>query len=92
VACPAGRSACRVTVLVVARARPGRTAPVLARATLTIRPRKTTTIVVAFTRKGARVLRRERRVRAVMKLTATRAGATPVSVQRSVTLRRPANR
>ncbi len=87
--CPAGASGCRVEVLVVARGPHGHAAPVLAHATVAVAAGRTKPIVVSLTPRGIRALRGGKAVHAIVRLTATRPGTTPVVVQRDVTLRRP---
>jgi hypothetical protein len=91
-ACPVGPSDCRVKVLIVARASHGHAAPVLARQTVNVGSGKARSIVVGLTQAGARALHKGRKIRALVSLTATRADASPVAVQRNVTLRRAASR
>jgi hypothetical protein len=87
--CPAGGGTCRATVLLVARARPGRTAPVLARGTLRVSAGQRRRIVAPLTTAGRRALRRTRSVRAVLRVTTRRSGKAPISTQRSLTVRAP---
>jgi hypothetical protein len=87
-ACPLPGPACSVSTLLVARARPGHRAPILVRATVTVPARAAKHLTVAPTPAGRKALRGRKPVPAVLKLSATRTGTTPVSAQRSVTLSR----
>jgi len=90
VACPADNARCRIQVLLVARARPGRRAPVLARASLAVPAGEAHRPIVGLTSTGRRLLRPGRAVKAVLSVTLTRAGSSPVIRESRVTLRAPA--
>ena len=85
--CPGSGPVCRVDLVAVARARPGHTAPVIARGHLTVASGETTRIVARLTTAGRRALAHGRRVRTFLQLTASRAGTATVVMKRTVTLR-----
>ena len=86
--CPAGGPSCRVGVLVVARARPGRRAPVLVRPTVTVPVGAARRLTGDLTAAGRRAFRAHKTVHAVLRLSASQPGREAVTVQRSLTLRR----
>jgi hypothetical protein len=73
--CPAGGPSCRVSVLIVARARPGRRAPVLVRATVAVPVGAARRLTVDLTAAGRRALLAHKTVHAVLRLSASRARA-----------------